>query len=215
MIHKYAGISLLIVIQTLTVGDHIPDVFMIFLNPPFLPGRVRIAVKDLCADSTIFITFQPFWKLKFHTIIGQDDREQFLKYPNSEFFCQIIKNFYDLILRFLLQHKDKHKGTVTEKEGKEGLGTVIPSAFDRIEFDNRNVRILLNEFLKILVGPSYTEFLCSQADPCTGFSWLAFVTYLTAQIDVLSSKNALVYIIVECLPGTGNLVSVKGINVFQ
>ena len=85
MIHKYTGICLLIVIQALTFGDHIPDVFMIFLNPPFLPGRVRIAVKDFCADPAIFITFQPFWKLKFHTIISQDYREQFLKNLNTEF----------------------------------------------------------------------------------------------------------------------------------
>lgn len=79
MIHKYAGISLLIVIQTLAFGNHISDVFMIFLDTSFLPGRVRIAVKDFGANFTIFITLQSFWKLKFHTIISQDYREQFLK----------------------------------------------------------------------------------------------------------------------------------------
>ena len=34
---------------------------------------------------TIFITLQSFWKLKFHTIISQDYREQFLKNLNTEF----------------------------------------------------------------------------------------------------------------------------------
>lgn len=98
MIHKYAGISLLIVIQTLAFGNHISDVFMIFLDTSFLPGRVRIAVKDFGANFTIFITLQSFWKLKFHTIISQDYREQFLKNLNTEFFCQIVENFYDLVL---------------------------------------------------------------------------------------------------------------------
>ena len=98
MIHKYAGISLLIVIQTLAFGNHISDVFMIFLDTSFLPGRVRIAVKDFGANFTIFITLQSFWKLKLHTIISQDYREQFLKNLNTEFFCQIVENFYDLVL---------------------------------------------------------------------------------------------------------------------
>lgn len=58
---------------------------MIFLDTSFLPGRVRIAVKDFGANFTIFITLQSFWKLKFHTIISQDYREQFLKNLNTEF----------------------------------------------------------------------------------------------------------------------------------
>ena len=79
MIHKHAGFFLLIVIQTLAFWNHIPYVFMVLLNASFLPGRVRIAVKDFGANFTIFITLQSFWKLKFHTIISQDYREQFLK----------------------------------------------------------------------------------------------------------------------------------------
>ena len=81
---------------------------------------------------------------------------------------------------FSCSRKNKHKGTVPEKDGKESLRAVIPAAFYGIKFDNWNIRIFLNEFLKILVGSSYTEFFCSQADPCTSFSWLAFVTYLAA-----------------------------------
>lgn len=114
-----------------------------------------------------------------------------------------------------MQYKNKHKRTVTKKEGKESLSAVIPPAFYGIKFNNWNIRILLNEFLKILVGPSYTEFLCSQTDPRTSFSRLAFVTHLAAQIDVLSSKDALVYIIVERLSGTRNLMPVKGINMSE
>ncbi|GKH44425.1 hypothetical protein CE91St57_53990 [Lachnospiraceae bacterium] len=71
---------------------------MIFLDPSFLPGRVRIAVKDFRAGLTIFFTFQSFWKLKFHTIVCQDNWEQFLKYPDTGFLCQIIENLYDLVL---------------------------------------------------------------------------------------------------------------------
>ncbi|MCU6737031.1 hypothetical protein, partial [Diplocloster agilis] len=43
------------------------------------------------------------------------------------------------------------------------------------------------------------DIFCSQTYSCTGFSRLTFVTYLATQIDVLGSKNAQVYIIVERL----------------
>ena len=75
--------------------------------------------------------------------------------------------------------------------------------------------ILLYELLKILVSSSYTEFFCSQTYSCTGFSRLTVVTYLATQIDVLGSKNAQVYLLVERLSGTRNLMPVKGINVSE
>ena len=56
MVHKYAGVSLLIIIQTLTFGNHIPDVFMVFLNTSFLPGRVRITVKDFSSNFSIALS---------------------------------------------------------------------------------------------------------------------------------------------------------------
>ena len=87
VIHKYACIALLIGIQTLAFGNHITDIFMVLFYAAFLPGGVWIAVKYFGTDFTIFIAFQPLWKLKFHTIISQYYGEQLLEHFDAKLLC--------------------------------------------------------------------------------------------------------------------------------
>ena len=87
VIHKYACIALLIGIQTLAFWNHIAEIFMVLFYAAFLPGGVWIAVKDFGTNFTIFITFQPLWKLKFHTIISQYYGEQLLEHFDAKLLC--------------------------------------------------------------------------------------------------------------------------------
>ena len=97
MIHKYAGISLLIVIQTLAFGNHISDVFADFLDTSFLPGRVRIAVKDFGAKISPFLSPPIVLEIEIPPL-SVKITGTVLKNLNTEFFCQIVKSFLTLVL---------------------------------------------------------------------------------------------------------------------
>ncbi|SCH43664.1 Uncharacterised protein [uncultured Clostridium sp.] len=185
---------------------------MILFNPSLLPGRVRITIKDPGTDSSIFITFYPFWKLKFRTIIRQDHRKEFTKNFNGKLFCQIIKHLYDLLLCFSLQYKNEHERAVTEKEGQKNLVTIITSTFHGIHFNNGDIRICLNKLLKIVISTAYTELPGSQTYSCSGFSWLAFISDFSAQIHISGSEYSLFDVVIKCFSGAWDLMSMKRID---
>ena len=103
-----------ILIHASSFWNDIADELMIFLQPSFLIGYVRITVKNLCPPGAGFILLYIPWVFKFRTVVGEDDREVLLKRSYSYGIAEIVDSIdYAFLCTVWEQNKD-HERTVSE-----------------------------------------------------------------------------------------------------
>ena len=141
-----------ILIHTPSFWNDITDVFVIFLQTPFLVGYVRITVKNFCPQGAGFILLDVPWVLKFRAIVSKDDRKILFKRPYPYGIAEVVDGIDHAFLCAVRKQNDDHEGAASKHQSKQTFA-FIPAAFYSIHFDNVKFRESICIFLEVDVGP--------------------------------------------------------------
>ena len=187
MAHHQGDVLLCKIIKRNSFGNEHADKFMVSFNRTFLMGSRRVTVKNVSPLIALKIKFKSFWVGEFAAIIPQKKWHQFHKKDRRKFQIKAVKNIDYRLLIIGIPKKSKHEFSFLEVDGKKYLATF--SAFHRIHFGNRKVRIFQTEVLKIFIVTSDTAAFIY----LKGFLFLAFgITDFLRKVNITCIKKIVV-----------------------
>lgn len=98
----------------------------------------------------ILVKLQGLWIRELRTIVSQQDRHNPHKDVMAKFEMKVFKDSDDGLRIVGLSQKGKHEFCLHEMKGKKNLAPF--TAFYGVHFHNRQVGVLVEEMLKVMVG---------------------------------------------------------------
>lgn len=187
MIHHQADVVLRVDVKGSAFGNETADEFVIALSRTFLPGRLRIAVKDPGAAVPFRVQLDSRRIGELTAVIRKYDLKDLLEMVSADTVIDPIEDVSNGLGIIVVTEKSEHEFSLHEVDRQKDLSAF--SALDGIHLCNGQIRMLLHELQEEIKGPANAAFLVD-------FQVLLFLTDpetdLARQINVFGGDKSCV-----------------------